>query len=1034
MLRKNIFTKKLSTKIFLLLFTFSIIVAGALLLDNNSSQAQTDVCSGDVCDSYFISASNDKILEAHGDTVRAENTSTESVFIPVKTTLEWNDFLINHPTHIIIYDQVSLIYSSSGSGSISGDTNQMIDSGTSGTTVTAIPDAGNEFTGWSDGVSTASRTDTNVSSDLNVTANFTGSTYTLTYSAGSGGSISGTTTQTVDHGGSGTAVTAVPNTGYHFTGWSDGVGTASRTDTNVTGSINVTASFAINSYTLTYNAGSGGSISGTSPQTVNYGSSGTAVTAVPNTGYSFTGWSDGVGTATRTDTNVTANKTVTANFSINTYTLTYNAGSGGSISGTSPQTVNYGTSGTTVTAIPNTGYHFTGWSDGVSSASRTDTNVTANKTVTANFSINTYILTYNAGSGGSVSGDTSQTVNHGSDGSTVTAVPNTGYSFTGWSDGVGTASRTDTNVTANKTVTANFSINTYTLTYNAGSGGSVSGDTSQTVNHGSDGSTVTAVPNTGYSFTGWSDGVSTASRTDTNVTANKTVTANFSINTYTLTYNAGSGGSISGTSPQTVNYGDSGTTVTAVPNTGYSFTGWSDGVSSASRTDTNVTANKTVTANFSINTYTLTYTAGSGGSISGTSPQTVNYGGSGTTVTAVPNSGYEFTSWSDGVSSASRTDTNVTNDISVVANFSALATYTLTYNAGTGGTIIGDVSQTVVEGGDGTKVEAVANSGYKFVDWTGTYTSTTNPREDINVTNNITLTANFIETTKYTVTYTAGNNGTLVDGDGYSGDKLIYEIYEGSDVISIEAVADSGYVFDQWSQADIFTNPRRDTNVTSDLNIQASFKAVCNGSVVYDGITYNMVESNGQCWLDKNLGAINVCATDYKTDCRGDLYQWGRANDGHQARDSRAEIKLSSVDKPGEPIFYLVKDYPYDWREPNNDSFWQDYDVQNIINNPCPSGWKVPNYSEFETEISTWSSLDISEAFNSPLKLAPVGYRSNNNGSLIDVDTFGHYWCNDINDIYATYFYFGDNLGNTQNSRKGGGFRAMGKSVRCIRY
>src|SRR4029077_2249979 len=150
--------------------------------------------------------------------------------------------------------------------------------------------------------------------------------YTLTYAAGPNGTISGVSPQTVASGGSGTAVTAVPSTGYHFVQWSDGVLTATRTDTNVTANVNVTASFAINTYTLTYTAGANGSISGTSPQTVNYGASGTAVTAVPSTGYHFVQWSDGVLTATRTDTNVTANKSVTASFAINTYTLTYTAG------------------------------------------------------------------------------------------------------------------------------------------------------------------------------------------------------------------------------------------------------------------------------------------------------------------------------------------------------------------------------------------------------------------------------------------------------------------------------------------------------------------------------------------------------------------------------------------------------------------------------------------------------------------------------------------------------------------------------------
>src|SRR6185295_11322151 len=176
--------------------------------------------------------------------------------------------------------------------------------------------------------------------------------------------------------------------------------------------------------------------------------------------------------------------------------------------------------------------------------------------------------------------------------------------------------------------------------YTAGANGTITGTSPQTVNHGADGSEVTAVPNAGYHFVNWSDGVLTAARTDTNVTTNISVTASFAINTYTLTYTAGANGTISGTTPQTVNHGGSGTTVTAVPNAGYHFVSWRDGVLSAARTDTNVTTNISVTASFAINTYTLTYTAGANGTISGTTPQTVNHGGSGTTVTAVPNAGY----------------------------------------------------------------------------------------------------------------------------------------------------------------------------------------------------------------------------------------------------------------------------------------------------------------------------------------------------------------------------------------------------------
>ena len=71
------------------------------------------------------------------------------------------------------------------------------------------------------------------------------------------------------------------------------------------------------SCTLTYTAGSNGTISGTSPQTVSYGTNGTAVTAVPNTGYRFVNWSDGSITNPRTDSVVTNSLRVTANFAAN---------------------------------------------------------------------------------------------------------------------------------------------------------------------------------------------------------------------------------------------------------------------------------------------------------------------------------------------------------------------------------------------------------------------------------------------------------------------------------------------------------------------------------------------------------------------------------------------------------------------------------------------------------------------------------------------------------------------------------------------
>jgi hypothetical protein len=432
-------------------------------------------------------------------------------------------------------------------------------------------------------------------------------------------------------------------------------------------------------YTVTPTATTHGTLS--SAKTVSYGTDAT-FTVAPDTGYHVVRvWLDADTDLTAsggvyTVANVTADHTVSATFAIDTFTLTYSAVAHGTITGTSPQTVDYGSNGTTVTATPATGYHFVSWSDGVLTAERRDLDVTANVSATAFFAINTYTLTYTAGINGTISGTSPQTVSHGGNGTLVTAVPNADYHFVSWSDGVSTAARTDTNVAANVNATANFAIDTFTLTYTAVAHGTISGASPQTVSHGGNGTLVTAVPNAGYHFVSWSDGVSTAARTDTNVTANHTVSATFAIDTFTLTYTAGAHGTISGTSPQTVDYGSNGTTVTATPATGYHFVSWSDGVFTVARKDTNVTGNVNATATFAINTSAITPLVGAHGSISPATPQTVDYGAD-ATFTITPAAGYHVADVVvDGVSVGAMTSYTFHN-VTVGHTISATFAFTL---------------------------------------------------------------------------------------------------------------------------------------------------------------------------------------------------------------------------------------------------------------------------------------------------------------------------------------------------------------------
>ena len=89
-------------------------------------------------------------------------------------------------------------------------------------------------------------------------------------------------------------------------------------------------------------------------------------------------------------------------------------------------------------------------------------------------------------------------------------------------------------------------------------------------------------------------------------------------------------------------------------------------------------------------------------------------------------------------------------------------TYTVTFVAGTGGTLTGSTTQTITSGGNATAVTAVPNSGYTFTNWTGTNftTSTANPLTVSSVTQNLTITANFTFQPATSLAYTDPTTGT----------------------------------------------------------------------------------------------------------------------------------------------------------------------------------------------------------------------------------------------------------------------------------
>jgi len=167
-------------------------------------------------------------------------------------------------------------------------------------------------------------------------------TYTVSTTTGPGGSLD-PTNRTVAAGDTVT-FTVIPDTGYRIdqvTGCGGSLAGEVYIIGAVTQSCTVSAAFSPRQYTLTYTAGSNGSLSGETEQTVSHGRSGTAVTAIPDAGYSFIEWSDASTDNPRTDTDITSDLSVEASFGQSAYTIDTDAGVGGTISPVS-QTLSFG--------------------------------------------------------------------------------------------------------------------------------------------------------------------------------------------------------------------------------------------------------------------------------------------------------------------------------------------------------------------------------------------------------------------------------------------------------------------------------------------------------------------------------------------------------------------------------------------------------------------------------------------------------------------------------------------------------------------
>jgi uncharacterized repeat protein (TIGR02543 family) len=275
-----------------------------------------------------------------------------------------------------------------------------------------------------------------------------------------------------------------------------------------------------------------------------------------------------------------------------------------------------------------------------------------------------------------------------------------------------------------KSVTATFTQDAYTLTITPVGSGTVAKDPdAATYTYGTQ-VTLTPTPAAGWSFSAWSGACSGGGACVVTMDGNKVVTATFLANPVTLTINQPTGGSITATPTGPYHFGDV-VTVEATANTGYHFSGWSGDLSGTDN-PTTITLNgdKTISAGFERNAVTLTINQSTGGTITAT-PAGPYYYGDVVTVEAQTNSGYDFTGWTGDLSGTTNPTTITLNGNKTVgATFQQYVT--LTINQPTGGTItpspVGPYHLN-----DIVTLTATANPGYNFFYWTGDASGTTNP-------------------------------------------------------------------------------------------------------------------------------------------------------------------------------------------------------------------------------------------------------------------------------------------------------------------
>ena len=312
---------------------------------------------------------------------------------------------------------------------------------------------------------------------------------------------------------------------------------------------------------------------------------------------------------------------LTVQWTAPTYAVTLNT-NGGTINNGNVTEYTYGVGATLPTDVTRTGYTFKGWyyNENLTGSPVTaigDTE-TGNKEYWAKWEINQYTVTVKPENG---EADITITQDYGTP-ITAPADPiREGYTFIGWDRDI-----PKTMPAENITVTAQWEINQYTITFDTNGGSEIAPITQDY------GTEITAPDNPtrkGYTFKGWDKEIP-----ETMPAENITVTARWEINRYTITFDTAGGSEIA---PITQDYGTAITAPADPTRKGYTFKGWDKEIPKTMPAE-----NITVKAQWEINQYTIAFDTNGGSEIA---PITQDYGTNITAPADPTREGYTFIGW-----------------------------------------------------------------------------------------------------------------------------------------------------------------------------------------------------------------------------------------------------------------------------------------------------------------------------------------------------------------------------------------------------